>query len=105
MTRTVRPGLLVLASERKVRGYDSIATLVDGNAYYWSSVNPDTNENHTPKLKEMAERSACGGLWIAPAAPGFDARMIGGRTIVERRDGATLKELRPPSAPLPTPSA
>ena len=72
VTRTVRPGLLVLASERKVRGYDSIATLVDGNAYYWSSVNPDTNENHTPKLKEMAERvrlrRGCGSLRPHPAS-------------------------------------
>ena len=34
---------------------------------------------------------AHGGLWIAPAAPGFDARQVGGTTVVERRDGATLR--------------
>ena len=31
------------------------------------------------------------GLWIAPAAPGFDARLIGGTTVVPRRKGATLR--------------
>jgi hypothetical protein len=31
-----------------------------------------------------------GGLWIAPAASGFDAREIGGTTTVSRDDGATL---------------
>jgi hypothetical protein len=34
---------------------------------------------------------ARGGLWIAPAAPGFDARLVGGTNVVERRDGATLR--------------
>ena len=28
-----------------------------------------------------------GGLWVAPAAPGFDARLLGGRKVVPRRDG------------------
>ena len=31
-----------------------------------------------------------GGLWIAPAAPGFDARLIGGKNVVERKEGQTL---------------
>ncbi len=31
------------------------------------------------------------GLWIAPAAPGFDARLVGGTRVVERQDGATLR--------------
>ena len=30
------------------------------------------------------------GLWIAPAAPGFDAREIGGTTVVPRDGGRTL---------------
>ena len=34
---------------------------------------------------------AGGGLWIAPAAPGFDARLIGGRKIVPRTGGRTLR--------------
>jgi hypothetical protein len=31
------------------------------------------------------------GMWIAPAAPGFDARLIGGNSVVERKDGETLR--------------
>ena len=32
-----------------------------------------------------------GGIWIAPAAPGFDARLVGGTTTVPRNDGDTLR--------------
>jgi hypothetical protein len=32
-----------------------------------------------------------GGVWIAPAAPGFDAREIGGERVIERQDGAMLR--------------
>ncbi|HEU4424711.1 MAG TPA: endo-1,3-alpha-glucanase family glycosylhydrolase [Pilimelia sp.] len=93
VTRQLRPDLLVLGSEKSADGYRRIAGLVDGDAYYWSSVNPETNRNHTPKLNEMGSLvHANHGLWIAPAAPGFDARMIGGTTVVERRDGTTLRE-------------
>jgi hypothetical protein len=34
---------------------------------------------------------ARGQLWIAPAAPGFDARQLGGKRAVDRKDGATLR--------------
>jgi hypothetical protein len=34
---------------------------------------------------------ARGGLWIPPAAPGFDARLLGGHRVVPRADGATLR--------------
>jgi hypothetical protein len=34
---------------------------------------------------------ARGGLWIAPAAPGFDARLVGGQQVVPRRGGKTLR--------------
>jgi hypothetical protein len=34
---------------------------------------------------------ASGGTWIAPAAPGFDARQLGGTTVVPRGDGQTLR--------------
>ena len=37
-----REHILILASERNVDGYMRLADLVDGDAYYWSSVNPDT---------------------------------------------------------------
>jgi hypothetical protein len=32
-----------------------------------------------------------GGLWIPPAAPGFDARLIGGTNVVDRKNGATFR--------------
>jgi hypothetical protein len=87
-----RDHLLILASERNVDGYSRLANLVDGNAYYWSSVNPDTFPSYPEKLKAMSEAvHANGGLWIAPAAPGFDARAIGGKTVVDRKDGETLQ--------------
>jgi hypothetical protein len=93
VTRPLRQDLLVLGSEKSAEGYRRIARLVDGDAYYWSSVNPETNRNHAPKLNEMgALVHANQGMWIAPAAPGFDARLVGGTTVVERRDGATLRE-------------
>jgi Glycosyl hydrolase family 99 len=93
VTRQLHPDLLMLGSEKNERGYERIADLVDGDAYYWSSVNPETNKNHTAKLKELGDRvHANRGLWIAPAAPGFDARKIGGKTVVERKDGATLRQ-------------
>ncbi|HEX6287727.1 MAG TPA: endo-1,3-alpha-glucanase family glycosylhydrolase [Herpetosiphonaceae bacterium] len=84
--------LLLLASEKNVAGYQRLAAFVDGNAYYWSSVNPETFPGYQEKLDAMAEAiHADGGYWIAPAAPGFDAREIGGTRTVERQDGATLR--------------
>ena len=87
-----RDHLLILASEKNVEGYQRIADLVDGDAYYWSSINPDTFSGYAEKLTAMSEAvHNRGGLWIAPAAPGFDARMIGGTTVVERKNGETLQ--------------
>jgi hypothetical protein len=88
-----REQLFILASEKNVDGYQRIADLVDGNAYYWSSVNPDTFQGYAEKLTAMGKAvHANEGLWIAPAAPGFDARQIGGTTTVERKDGKTLQK-------------
>ena len=87
-----REHILILASERNLEGYARLADLVDGDAYYWSSVNPETFPGYPEKLVAMSEAiHAGGGLWIAPAAPGFDARLIGGTTIVDRKDGETLQ--------------
>ena len=69
-----------------------VAPLVDGDAYYWSSVDPFTHDGYPEKLIEMSEAvHADGGLWVAPAAPGFDARLLGGQRAIERRDGETLR--------------
>lgn len=87
-----RDHLLILASEKNVDGYARLADLVDGNAYYWSSVNPDTFSGYADKLTGMSQAiHAKGGLWIAPASPGFDARLVGGQTVVDRKDGQTLQ--------------
>jgi len=86
-----RDKMKILASEKTVDGYLRLADIVDGNAYYWSSVNPDTQPGYGAKLQNMADAvHSHGGLWIAPAAPGFDARLVGGTRVVERDDGATL---------------
>ncbi len=87
-----RERVLILASERNVEGYRRVADLVDGNAYYWGSVNPNTYPGYPQKLAEMGSAvHERGGLWIAPAAPGFDARLVGGTSVVPRRDGTTLR--------------
>jgi hypothetical protein len=92
VTESRRNDLIILGSERNEGAYRHIADLVDGNAYYWSSVNPDTFPDYPGKLKAMsAAIHEYGGLWIAPAAPGFDAREIGGERVIERNHGAMLR--------------
>lgn len=92
VTRSIRDRLLVLSSERNLDGYLRLADLVDGNAYYWSSVNPETFPGYQEKLIGMGQAVHDNhGVWIAPAAPGFDARLIGGTTVVDRLDGETLR--------------
>jgi hypothetical protein len=93
VTRPLRDRLLIVASERNPEGVRRLAGLVDGDAYYWSSVDPRRTPGYRRKLAAMEEAAhARGGLWIAPAAPGYDARKLGGKRVVERRDGATLGE-------------
>jgi hypothetical protein len=92
VTRPLRSSLRILATEKSVEGYERVAASFDGNAYYWSSVDPDSNDNHVAKLENMGRAvHARGGLWIAPFAPGFDARLVGGSQTVDRKDGATLR--------------
>jgi hypothetical protein len=92
VTSPHRTKLMILGSEKNVDGYERIADLVDGNAYYWSSVNPDTFPGYSDKLIEMSNSiHANHGIWIAPAAPGFDAHLLGGTSLVDRKDGETLR--------------
>src|SRR5215216_5189008 len=92
VTKARRNDLMILGSERNEGAYRHIADLVDGNAYYWSSVNPDTYPDYPGKLQGMATAiHENEGVWIAPAAPGFDAREIGGGRVVERQGGAMLR--------------
>jgi hypothetical protein len=93
VTEERRDHLLILASEKNTNGYERLADIVDGDAYYWSSVNPDTFPGYAEKLTAMGEAvHANAGLWIAPAAVAFDSRLIGGATVVERKDGETLQK-------------
>ncbi len=93
VTASLREGLLILGSEKNVKGYQRIQRLVDGDAYYWSSVNPETHPDYQGKLDEMATAvHVSGGLWIAPAAPGFNGTLLGGVTVVDRKDGDTLRQ-------------
>lgn len=90
-TRPVRSSIMVLGSEKNLAGYDRIASAVDGDAYYWSSVNPATFKGYIEKLADLGGAvHSHGGLWVAPAAVGFDARKVGGTTVVPRRGTATL---------------
>ncbi|MGW8764135.1 endo-1,3-alpha-glucanase family glycosylhydrolase [Streptomyces sp. NPDC055815] len=91
VTSAVRGDLRVLASEKNVDGYRRIADVTDGDAYYWSSADPETTPGYAEKLQDMARAvHAENKIWLAPCAPGFDAQLVGGTRPVPRRDGATL---------------
>lgn len=92
VTAPVRGSIAVLGSEKNVAGYERIAPSVDGDAYYWSSVNPATYKGYIEKLNDLGSTvHEHQGLWIAPAAVGFDARKVGGTTVVPRLGGETLR--------------
>jgi hypothetical protein len=87
-----REHIFILASEKNVKGYQRVSNMMDGDAYYWSSVNPETHPGYLEKLIAMGEAvHENGGIWIAPAAPGYDSRFLGGTTVIERKDGETLR--------------
>ncbi len=91
-TGPVRDRLLVLATERNVEGYQRVRDVTDGDAYYWSSINPESNTYYEQKLVDMSRAiHQDGKYWMAPFAPGFDARLVGGTKRIERRDGQTLR--------------
>jgi hypothetical protein len=85
--------LLLLGSEKDAASYQARATLFDGDAYYWSSADPLSTPGYQKRLTQLSAAVHAGhGLWLAPAAVGFDARLNGGTTFVDRRDGATLRQ-------------
>jgi hypothetical protein len=92
VTSVHRDRLRLLASERTARDYRAKASAFDGDAYYWSSVNPGTYPGYEHKLATMGRAvHAAGGLWFAPAAPGFEGGLVGHPTVVARRNGTTLR--------------
>ncbi len=83
--------ILLLGSEKSAAAYQARAGLFDGDAYYWSSADPMTTPGYLTKLNALGQAvHAAGGLWLAPAPAGFDARLNGGTSTVDRRNGATL---------------
>jgi hypothetical protein len=88
----VRDRLLVLGSEKSAAGYRRIASTVDGDAYYWSSADPQRDTGAAAKLTAMSTAvHQHKGRWIPPFAPGFDARKVAGTRVIDRRDGDTLR--------------
>jgi Glycosyl hydrolase family 99 len=80
----------LLAASKNVPDYRRIADLVDGEAYYWSSADPRSHYT-AQKLAEMAKAvHAQHGIWICPAAPGFDGRPLGHTRVIDRADGSTF---------------
>jgi hypothetical protein len=93
VTRRVRGRIRVLASQRSAEEYRAVAASVDGDAYYWSSLDPSRDAHAQERLDALSEAvHAAGGLWVPSAAPGFDARLIGGHRVVQRRNGDTLRQ-------------
>jgi hypothetical protein len=92
ITGPVASRLIVLATEKNVEGYERVASAVEGELYYWSSGDPQRTPGYQGKLVDLANtvRQRC-GVWVAPVAPGYDARVLGGERVVDRRDGATLR--------------
>jgi hypothetical protein len=92
ITEPNRNRLSILASDKNVKSYERIADVVDGNLYYWSSVNPHTHSGYAEKLISFGSAvREHGGIWVAPVAPGFDARLVGGTSSLDRMDGETLR--------------
>jgi hypothetical protein len=83
--------ILLLGSEKSAAAYQARAGLFDGDAYYWSSADPMSTPGYLTRLNALGQAvHAGGGLWLAPAPVGFDARLNGGTSTVDRRNGTTL---------------
>jgi hypothetical protein len=85
--------VLLLGSETGAASYQARASLFDGDAYYWSSGDPMTTPGYQNRLDALGRAvHAGGGLWLAPVTAGFDGRLNGGSTVVDRRNGGTLTQ-------------
>jgi hypothetical protein len=92
VTGPVRHSILVLNSAANLAQYWRLAAYTDGDAYYWSSVNPATARTWGSKLRALsAAVHRDHHIWIAPFAPGFNDTLIGGHILVPRDSGATLR--------------
>lgn len=84
--------LMIFAMEKQPAQFRSVAGLFAGDAYYWSSADPLHTPGYAQKLNEFSTVAhRAGKLWIAPAAPGFDAKPLGHTRVIPRRGGQTLR--------------
>jgi hypothetical protein len=79
VTRPLRDRLLILASERNPEGVRRLAGLVDGNAYYWSSVDPQRTPvegfgSRRPRPASTRASSAARAWWTGATAPRWPTR-------------------------------
>ena len=87
-----RSRLTLLASEKSEEGYMRVAHAFDGDSYYWSSADPFNESANLKRLQQLSEAvHDQHGLWFAPAAPGFDARLVGGTRVIDRKGGEALR--------------
>ena len=92
VTGPVRRQILVLSTGNNVAEFSRLAAYTDGDAYYWSSVNPALDLFYPGKLTAMgAAVHRAHKIWLAPFAPGFNDTLIGGHRVVPRNNGATLR--------------
>jgi hypothetical protein len=93
LTASRRDRLTILASAATVKEYQPFAGALDGNAYYWSSVDPEGDSGYEARLTALGQAvHAARGMWIAPAAPGYSSAGNTGGREVERNDGDTLRQ-------------
>jgi hypothetical protein len=81
----------LLAASKTVDGYERVAADVDGEAYYWSSANPRSPTTATKLGQLSAAVHRHRGIWIAPAAAGFDGRTLGHSRVIARDGGSTFR--------------
>jgi hypothetical protein len=92
VTKTYGSKLIILATEKEPRDYRLVAGMFGGDAYYWSSADPRHTPGYRSKLQAFSRVvHQHHGLWIAPAASGFDARLLGGVRDISRNRGQTLR--------------
>ena len=97
-----RPSLYLIGDESHNTWGRGVARYLDGDAYYWSSQNPYTNQQSFTQLRELATAvrsttnpDGSAKMFFAPLAPGYNSYLNGGTTCVPRNDGVreTMKLL------------
>ncbi len=72
-----------------------VASLFDGDGWYWSSENPTTNAGGVAMLARLAgQLHAEHKLWFSPLSAGYNKSSFGiGGSCVPHRGGATLQQI------------